>query len=124
MVSKPARARYHFTVFWADGRKERGALVLDQPTTEADVESAVRKQIAHYFGGDRSLRGVCLVNGELTDMFVGELAVLNKTPINIRVTQFFHAARRLANPSVDPRTLPNITGPAVVFDKPVCPRVK
>ena len=64
------------------------------------------------------------MNGELTDMFVGELAVLNKTPINIRVTQFFHAARRLANPSVDPRTLPNITGPAVVFDKPVCPRVK
>jgi hypothetical protein len=60
------------------------------------------------------------VKGELTDMFVGELAVLNKMPINTRVTQFFHAAR-LANSSVDPRTLPNITGPAVVFDKPIWP---
>jgi len=122
MVGKPAQAKHRFTVFWADGRKERGALVLDQRTTEADAERAIRKQIAHYFGGDRSLRGVCLVKGELTDRLVGELSVLNnQIPINTRVTQFFHAARRLVNPSVDPRTLPNITGPAVVFDKPIWP---
>ena len=78
----------------------------------------IKELVEPYVGG--WLEHVYVLNeGKQADMFVNENGHMLKLPFNLRATTLYRAASLKRWPGMDPKTLPIIVGPAVVFHRPV-----
>lgn len=60
-----------------------------------------------------------LVGGAYTDMFVDEDSQGKDMLVNARATEIYRANWMTQHPDCDPDELPDIKGPAILFDRPV-----
>lgn len=77
------------------------------------------QELVEPYVGDYMEHVYVLHDGKQTDMFVNENGHMRKLPYNPRASAIYHAATIKRFPGVDPRTLPIIVGPAVLFHRPV-----
>lgn len=92
----------------------RQVSVAERPSLED-----LRKLIEPHLDGGHLEHLLVLYDGGERDMFVDEEGALKRLPYNPEATLIYRASWLRRHPADDPRSLPAIRGPAVLFDKRV-----
>jgi len=110
-----------YSVIYPDGHTIRGEANL--PTTPGPGLALLKRVVLPYLGEGEPMEHVSvLYNGGRADMFVAEMGHMALTtrppmPPNPVATSIYRAAWMAHHPGDNPSDLPEIAGPAVLFDK-------
>ena len=103
---------HHYTLIKATGETEQGSMTSD---SHEPGYHAIKAAISGYF--DEPFEHVAVLHkGKRTDMFVGETSSINgRHARNDQATAIYRNNSLTRDPDLDPESIPDIKGPAVVF---------